>query len=77
MPKTVLGRAADGRLPINKLTDPGITVQAIWTRQEAMRDHTRHGRTSWPLPTVKMLLERIEHLGSRCIDFEFSACFTA
>lgn len=71
LPETVLGRAGrretDDRLPALvaaiKGADPGITLQAICTRLEAMRERTPRGRTSWQPSSVKMLLERAERLG--------------
>ena len=46
-----------------KGADPDITLQAICTRLEAMRERTPRGRTSWQPSSVKMLLERAERLG--------------
>ena len=46
-----------------KGADPEITLQAICTRLEAMRERTPGGRTSWQPSSVKMLLERAERLG--------------
>jgi len=71
LPETVLGRAGrretDDRLPAIvaaiKGADPDITLQAICTRLEAMRERTPRGRTSWQPSSVKMLLERAERLG--------------
>jgi DNA invertase Pin-like site-specific DNA recombinase len=71
LPKTVLDRAGrretDDRLPAIvaaiKGADPDITLQAICTRLEAMRERTPRGRTSWQPSSVKMLLERAERLG--------------
>ena len=71
LPETVLARAGrretDDRLPAIvaaiKGADPDITLQAICTRLEAMRERTPRGRTSWQPSSVKMLLERAERLG--------------
>jgi hypothetical protein len=71
LPETVLDRASrretDDRLPAIvaaiKGTDPDITLQAICTRLEAMRERTPRGRTRWQPSSVKMLLERAERLG--------------
>ena len=71
LPETVLARAprkqGDDRLPALvaaiKGADPGITLQAICDRLEAMRERTPRGRTSWQPSSVKMLLERAERLG--------------
>ena len=71
LPPTVLDRAGrretDDRLPAIvaaiKGADPEITLQAICTRLEAMRERTPRGRTSWQPSSVKMLLERAERLG--------------
>ena len=71
LPPTVLDRAGrretDDRLPAIvaaiKGADPDITLQAICTRLEAMRERTPRGRTSWQPSSVKMLLERAERLG--------------
>lgn len=69
LPPTVLDRAGrreiDDRLPAIKVAaikgaDPEITLQAICTRLEAMRERTPRGRTSWQPSSVKMLLERAE-----------------
>jgi hypothetical protein len=71
LPLTVLDRAGrretDDRLPaivaaING-ADPDVTLRAICTRLEAMRERTPRGRTSWQPSSVKMLLERAERLG--------------
>jgi hypothetical protein len=43
--------------------DPGITLQAICERLQAMRARTTRGRKSWQPSSVKMLLERAERLG--------------
>jgi DNA invertase Pin-like site-specific DNA recombinase len=60
-------RETDDRLPAIiaaiKGADPEITLQAICTRLEAMRERTPRGRTSWQPSSVKMLLERAERLG--------------
>ncbi len=69
--ETVLGRAGrretDDRLPAIvaaiKGSDPEITLQAICTRLEAMRERTPRGRTSWQPSSVKMLIERADRLG--------------
>jgi len=71
LPQTVLSRAnrrdTDDRLPAIiaaiKGADPGITLQAMCDRLEAMRERTPRGRTSWQPSSVKMLLERAEKLG--------------
>lgn len=71
LPATVLGRAAprlaDDRLPAIvaaiRRSDPDITLQAICTRLEAMRERTPRGRTRWQSSSVRMLLERAERLG--------------
>ena len=71
LPAEVLARAGrretDDRLPAIiagiKGADPDITLQAICTRLEAMRERTPRGRTSWQPSSVKMLLERAERLG--------------
>ena len=60
-------RETDYRLPAIvaaiKGADPDITLQAICTRLEAMRERTPRGRASWQPSSVKMLLERAEKLG--------------
>ena len=71
LPETVLDRAGrretDDRLPAIvaaiKGADPDVTLQAICTRLEAIRERTPRGRTSWQPSSVKMLLERAERLG--------------
>ncbi|MEP2437231.1 MAG: recombinase family protein, partial [Roseibium sp.] len=71
LPAEVLTRAGrretDDRLPAIvaaiKGADPDITLQAICSRLEAMRERTPRGRTSWQPSSVKMLLERAERLG--------------
>jgi DNA invertase Pin-like site-specific DNA recombinase len=71
LPPTVLDRAGrretDDRLPAIvaaiKGADPDITLQAICTRLEEMRERTPRGRTSWQPSSVKMLIERAEKLG--------------
>jgi hypothetical protein len=71
LPATVLERAGrretDDRLPAIvaalKGADPGITLQAICTRLEAMRERTPRGRTNWQPSSVKMLLDRAVKLG--------------
>ena len=71
LPTEVLARAGrretDDRLPAIvagiKGADPDITLQAICTRLESMRERTPRGRTSWQPSSVKMLLERAERLG--------------
>jgi hypothetical protein len=58
LPETVLDRAGcretDDRLPTIvaaiKGADPDITLQAICTRLEAMRERTPRGRASWQRP---------------------------
>ena len=70
LPETVLGRASrrdtDDRLPAIvaaiKGADPGITLQAICDRLEAMRERTPRGRTKWQPSSVKMLLQRAQRL---------------
>ncbi|TDL81681.1 recombinase family protein, partial [Meridianimarinicoccus aquatilis] len=42
---------------------PDITLQAICTRLEGMRERTPRGRTKWQPSSVRMLLERAEKLG--------------
>ena len=60
-------RGADDRLPALVAAiigaDPDITLQAICTRLEAMRERTPRGRTSLLPSSVKMLLERARTLG--------------
>ena len=71
LPPAVLDRAGrretDDRLPAIvaaiKGADPAITLQAICSRLEAMRERTPRGRTSWQPSSVKMLIERAEKLG--------------
>jgi DNA invertase Pin-like site-specific DNA recombinase len=71
LPASVLDRAlrrdTDDRLPALvaaiRGADPDITLQAICTRLEAMRERTPRGRTSWQPSSVKMLLDRAEKLG--------------
>lgn len=71
LPETILGRAgrreSDDRLPaiIAALrgADPGITLQAICARLEAMREPTPRGRSRWQQSSVKMQLERAKRLG--------------
>jgi DNA invertase Pin-like site-specific DNA recombinase len=71
LPSTVLDRArrreTDDRLPAIvaaiRGADPGISLQTICERLEAMRERTPRGRTSWRPSSVKMLLERAERLG--------------
>ncbi|MGA0542384.1 recombinase family protein [Neotabrizicola sp. VNH66] len=71
LPETVLARAGrretDDRLPAIvaaiKGADPDITLQAICTRLEAMRERTPRGRSRWQPSSVKMLLDRAEKLG--------------
>ncbi|WP_228461925.1 recombinase family protein [Paracoccus liaowanqingii] len=59
-------RGADDRLPALVAAvigaDPDITLQAICTRLEAMRERAPRGRTSWQLSSVKMLLEKVKTL---------------
>ena len=62
LPELVLRRAGqrekDDRLPAIvaaiKGADLGITLQAICSRLEAMRERTPRGRTSWQPSSVKM-----------------------
>jgi hypothetical protein len=71
LPETVAARAGrretDDRLPAIVAAiegaDPDITLQAICTPLEAMRERTPRGRTSWQPSSVKMLLYRAERLG--------------
>ena len=71
LPETVLGRArrreTDDRLPALvaaiRGADPGITLQAICDRLEAMRERTPRGRTGWQPSSVRMLLDRAGKLG--------------
>jgi len=71
LPETVLRRAGrretDDRLPAivaaTRGADPDITLQAICTQLEAMRQLTPRRRISWQPSSVKMLLERAERLG--------------
>lgn len=71
LPGAVLDRAprhsTDDRLPALvaaiKGADPDITLQAICTRLEGMRERTPRGRTKWQPSSVRMLLERAEKLG--------------
>ena len=71
LPESVITRAqrrdTDDRLPAIvaaiKGADPDITLQAICSRLEAMRERTPRGRTSWQPSSVRMLLERAERLG--------------
>jgi hypothetical protein len=60
-------RETNDRLPAIvaaiKGADPDVTLQAICTRLEAMRERTPRGRTSWQPSSVKMLLERAKMLG--------------
>ncbi|WP_421700948.1 recombinase family protein [Aliiroseovarius sp.] len=71
LPETVLGRARraapDDRLPVIvaalRGADPGITLQGICDRLEAMREPTPRGRSQWQPSSVRMLLERAERLG--------------
>jgi len=59
-----LGAAAEfERALIRERTNPDMTLQAICTRLESMRDRTPRGRTSWQPSSVKMLLERAERPG--------------
>ncbi|WP_102227061.1 recombinase family protein [Acidimangrovimonas sediminis] len=43
--------------------DPGITLQAIADRLEALRERTPRGRTRWQVSSVKMLLDRARARG--------------
>lgn len=71
LPAAVLGRAArrdaGDRLPALVAAlrggDPGITLQAICDRLEAMREPTPRGRRRWQPSSVRMLLERARRLG--------------
>lgn len=71
LPETILGRAgrreSDDRLPAIiaaiKGADPGITLQAICARLEAMREPTPRGRSRWQPSSVKIQLERAKRLG--------------
>jgi DNA invertase Pin-like site-specific DNA recombinase len=71
LPATVLERARrrekDDRLPAIiagiKGADPSMTLQAICTRLEDMRERTPRGRSKWEPSSVKMLLARAERLG--------------
>lgn len=71
LPETVLGRASrrqsDDRLPAIvaalKSADPEITLQAICTRLEAMREPTPRGRCRWQPSSVRLLLQRAARLG--------------
>lgn len=60
LPETVLARAIVAAI---KDADPDITLQAICTRLEAMRERTPRGRTRWQPSSVRMLLERADRLG--------------
>ena len=46
-----------------KGADPSMTLQAICTRLEDMRERTPRGRSKWEPSSVKMLLARAERLG--------------
>jgi hypothetical protein len=46
-----------------KGADPSITLQAICTRLEVMRERTPRGRTNWQPSSVKMLLDQAMKLG--------------
>lgn len=71
LPETILGRAgrreSDDRLPaiIAALrgADPGITLQAICARLEAMREPMPRGRSRGQPSSVKIQLERAKRLG--------------
>ena len=71
LPADVLGRAArrpeDDRLPALvaaiRGADPGITLQGICDRLEAMRERTPRGRSTWQPSSVRHLLARAERLG--------------
>lgn len=71
LPATVLERARrrekDDRLPAIvaaiKGADPTMTLQAICTRLETMRERTPRGRSKWEPSSVRMLLQRAEKLG--------------
>ena len=49
--------------PPGLTADPGITLQAICERLQAMRERTPRGRKSWQPSSVKILLQRAERLG--------------
>jgi DNA invertase Pin-like site-specific DNA recombinase len=71
LPGTVLERARrrekDDRLPAIiagiKGADPTMTLQAICTRLETMRERTPRGRSKWEPSSVRMLIERAKRLG--------------
>ena len=71
LPETVLGRAprrlGDDRLLVLvaaiKGANPGITLQGICDRLEAMRERTPRGRTKWQPSSVRTLLERAARRG--------------
>lgn len=71
LPETVLGRArpaaTDDRLlaivAAIKGADPGITLQGICQRLEAMRERTPRGRQKWQPSSVKMLVDRASERG--------------
>lgn len=71
LPDSVLGRAGrragDDRLPAIvaaiRGAAPGITLQAICARLEAMRERTPRGRTRWQPSSVRALLDRAARLG--------------
>lgn len=71
LPETVVQRApraqADDRLvaivAAIKGADPEITLQAICTRLEAMRERTPRGRSTWHPSSVAMLLDRAHKTG--------------
>lgn len=71
LPATLLApappAARDDRLPTLvaalKGADPGMTLQQICDRLEAMRERTPRGRAKWQPSSVKMLLERAGKLG--------------
>ena len=43
--------------------DPNLIYEKTASGEEAMRERTPRGRTSWQQSSVKMLLERAERLG--------------
>ena len=43
--------------------DPNLTLQAIPTRLEAMRERTPRGRTTWAVSSVRILLDRARAKG--------------
>jgi DNA invertase Pin-like site-specific DNA recombinase len=71
LPETVLARAprrlGDDRLLVIiaaiRGADPGITLQGICDRLDAMRERTPRGRAKWQPSSVRMLLERAQKVG--------------